>query len=250
VESMNLESVAYLPFNNFMHYLRYNRFDLSEWSGQNSAEAKLGGNCIYKSILVSSLLKSVSSDVFCVIDQKGMHHAILYVDSGVLYFFDPCLYMKAPLCVNSDFVCQHTSLSGLSDANFVALQATIGSEYICVWNYVSGDSDHCWHALYDFSECCDVPMFDWAVESFKPKPSYLSFRFFNKSTLTIQTLFMHKDSFSLYFQESFGERRLVVGGFGAAFKSEFFDSVGLEVDFILACMRISIPYVNSFERFF
>ena len=187
----SLSDVSWLPFNNFMHYVRHKNVDLSCILGSESDRLihHLGGNCIYKSVLAESVLKSVVDSVHAVVSILGTHHAIIYCIENDLFFYDSCLFMSGGLKIDVDFACEETVLAPFADKpNYVALERESGSVFYSIWALDFPPISNTWCVCYDLQDVNDIPQCDWFIERFKQAPDVLMFRYFNSVSRRLEQL--------------------------------------------------------------
>ena len=106
-----------------------------------------------------------------------------------------------------------------------------------------------WVSTYDFRGLNPVPVDDWNVEHFKEKPNALVFRFFNIESRQLQQLSLFLKTETVFLSHSFTESYVAVSDIGGRFTKEFKKSVGLDLQSVLECMYIALPYVKCFNRF-
>ncbi len=246
-----LQDVSWLPFNNFMHYLRHAQVDLRSVFGSEymALTEKIGGNCIYKAGLAEAMLKPIADSVHSVVDDRGTHHAVVYCVDQDLYFFDPCLFMTGGLKVELDFACGETLLTAYSDEmNYVALEYMEGSVFTSVWGLNIGSVSRSWYASYDLNVLNQIPVCDWIVEPFKPLPNALIFRYFNCVSQRLEQLSLFLSSRQVFVSEFWSQTYISLNDIGAGFADDFFVSVSVSLSEMVDCMFLALDFTREFER--
>ena len=247
----NLSNISWLPFNNFMHYLRHKNVDLTCVLGLEPEllVGNLGGNCIYKSVLAASVLQSVSDSVYSVIGKLGTHHALVYFSGNELFFYDSCLFMDNGLKIDVDFACQETLLAPFSSGlNYVAFERQSASVFTSVWGLNLASVSKTWSVCFDLQNLNQIPRCDWAVEAFKSLPYALIFRYFNSVSGCLQQLSLFLSSRQIFVSKSFSQNFTPLHDVSVGFESEFLESVSVPLKYVVDCMFLALELVDDFER--
>lgn len=247
----NLSNISWLPFNNFMHYLRHKNVDLTCVLGLEPEllVGNLGGNCIYKSVLAASVLQSVSNSVYSVIGNLGTHHALVYFSGNELFFYDSCLFMDSGLKIDVDFACQETLLAPFSSGlNYVALERQSATVFTSVWGLNVDSISHTWCVCFDLHDLNQVPHCDSFVERFKQVPDMLIFRYFNSVSGCLQQLSLFLSSRQIFVSKSFSQNFTPLPDVSVGFESEFLESVSVPLKHVVDCMFLAAELAGDFER--